>query len=126
MKIFEEVRQLPEFDKDLKKLKKRFMTIEGDLDTLIKTELALYHKLGIDNNGIFEIADLNIPNPKIYKVKKFACRSLKDKGVKTGLRLIYAHYEDKNIVELEEIYYKGDKENEDRERIYKYYKKSDS
>jgi mRNA-degrading endonuclease YafQ of YafQ-DinJ toxin-antitoxin module len=126
VKIFEEVRQLPEFDKDLKKLKKRFMTIEGDLDTLIKTELALYHKLGIDNNGIFEIADLNIPNPKIYKVKKFACRSLKDKGVKTGLRLIYAHYEDKNIVELEEIYYKGDKENEDRERIYKYYKKSDS
>jgi mRNA-degrading endonuclease YafQ of YafQ-DinJ toxin-antitoxin module len=126
VKIFEEVKQLPEFDKDLKKLKKRFMTIEGDLDTLIKTELALYHKLGIDNNGIFEIADLNIPNPKIYKVKKFACRSLKDKGVKTGLRLIYAHYEDKNIVELEEIYYKGDKENEDRERIYKYYKKSDS
>jgi mRNA-degrading endonuclease YafQ of YafQ-DinJ toxin-antitoxin module len=122
VKIFEEVRQLPEFDKDLKKLKKRFMTIEGDLDTLIKTELALYHKLGIDNNGIFEIADLNIPNPKIYKVKKFACRSLKDKGVKTGLRLIYAHYEDKNIVELEEIYYKGDKENEDRERIYKHYK----
>jgi len=123
VKIFEEVRRLPEFEKELKKLTKRFRTLEEDLDILIKTELVLYHKLGIDNNGIFEIADLNIPNPKIYKVTKFASRSLKGKGVHSGLRLIYAYYEDKDRIELIEIYYhdRGD-EIEDRERIYKHYK----
>ena len=123
MKIFEEVRRLPEFEKELKKLKKRFMTIEGDLDTLIKTELALYHKLGIDNKGVFEIANLNISNPKIYKVVKFACRSLPGKGARSGLRLIYAYYEDENKIELIEIYYHDHGyEIEDRERIYKHYK----
>lgn len=124
MKIFEEIKQLPEFERDLEKLKKRFRTIEEDLDTLIKTELALYHKLGIDNKGIFPIADLGITYPRIFKVIKFACLSLKGKGVRSGLRLIYAYYEDKNRVELVEIYYhdRGD-EIEDRERIYKYYKK---
>lgn len=122
MKIFD-VRRLPEFEKELKKLTKRFRTLEEDLEILIKTELVLYHKLGIDNKGVFEISDLNILTPKIYKVKKFACRSLKDKGVKTGLRLIYAYREDKDIIELVEIYFKSDKENEDRERICKYYKK---
>ena len=125
MKIFEEVRQLSEFDKDLKKLAKRFRTIEEDLQILIKYGLGAFYKFNRDNKGIFEISDLGISYPKIFKVRKFACRSLKGKGVQSGLRLIYAYYEDKDILELIEIYYKGDKENEDRERIYRYYKKTD-
>jgi len=33
--------------------------------------------------------------------------------------VIYAYFEEADRIELIEIYYKGDKENEDRERIFK-------
>jgi len=103
----------------LKRLAKKFRTIEDDLDTFIETEIYLFHKLKIDNNGIFRITDLSMNYPEIYKAKKFACRSLKGKGVHSGIRVIYAYFQDEDKIELIEIYYKGDKENEDRERIQK-------
>jgi len=65
---------------------------------------------------------LLIQNSKIYKAKKFACRSVRRKGVQSGIRVIYAYFEEEDKIELIEIYYKGDKESEDRERILKYYK----
>ncbi|MEW6455329.1 MAG: hypothetical protein AB1410_01265 [Acidobacteriota bacterium] len=123
MKIFNEVSFLPEFEKDMKKLLKRFKTLEDDLKNFIKTELNLYHKLKRDNKGIFQIQGLQIKSPKIYKAKKFTCRSLKGKGVQSGIRVVYAYFEEKDKIELIEIYYKGDKENEDRNRILKYYGK---
>lgn len=121
-KIFNEVRQLTEFQKDLKKLSKKFRTLEEDLKVFVEKQLNLYHKLNIDNKGILPIADLGIVYPKIYKAKKFASRSLKGKGVASGIRVIYAYFEREDVIELIEIYYKGDKENEDRDRIVKYYK----
>ncbi len=122
-KIFNEISRLPEFEKDIKKLLKRFKTLEDDLNIFIEKELNLYHKLKIDNKGIFQIPGLQVENPKIYKAKKFASRSLKGKGVQSGIRVIYAYFEKEDKIELIEIYYKGDKENEDRERILRYYKK---
>lgn len=122
-RIFLEIRCLPEFEKDIHKLSRRFKTIEDDLRIFIEKELKLFHKLKIDNQGIFHIPGLQIENPKIFKAKKFACRSLKGKGVHSGIKLIYAYFEEENIIELIEIYYKGDKENEDRRRIFKYYKR---
>jgi len=123
MKIFRKISRLPEFDKDVKKLLKKFKTLEDDLEIFIKNQLNLYHKLKIDNKGAFQIPGLQIENPKIYKARKFACRSLKGKGVQTGIRVIYAYFEEEDRIELIEIYYKGDKENEDKERILRYYKK---
>jgi len=35
--------------------------------------------------------------------------------------VIYAYFEKQDKIELVEIYFKGDKENEDRLRILKYY-----
>jgi len=64
---------------------------------------------------------LKIEHAKIFKAKKIACRSLKGKGVKSGIRVIYAYFESDDRIELIEIYYKGDKENEDRERIIRNY-----
>jgi hypothetical protein len=121
MKIFREISRLPEFDKDMRKLLRRFKTLEDDLRVFIKNELNLYHKIRIDNKGVFQVPGLKIESPKIYKAKKFACRSLKGKGVQSGIRVIYAYFENQDKIELIEIYYKGDKENEDRERISKYY-----
>lgn len=124
-KIFNDTRRLAEFEKDLKKLVRKFRTIEEDLKTFIEKQLKLFHKLHIDNKGVFHISDLGISYPKIYKAKKFACRSLKGKGAASGIRVIYAYFEKEDIVEFVEIYYKGDKENEDRKRILMYYKNRD-
>ena len=123
MKTFNEICRLPEFDNDLRKLLKRFKILEDDLKIFIEKQLNLYHKLKIDNRGVFQITGLPIESPKIYKAKKFACRSLKGKGVQSGIRVIYAYFEEVDKIEFIEIYYKGDKENEDRERILRYYKK---
>jgi len=118
---FREIVRLPEFERDLKKLSKRYRTLDEDLETLIKHQIVLLHKLEIDNRGTFRIPGLPFQEPKIYKVKKFACKALKGRGATTGLRLIYAYFEDADRVELIEIYFKGDKENEDKERILTIY-----
>lgn len=120
-KIFNEIKKLTEFENDLKKLLKKFPTLNDDIDIFIEKQLNLYHKLNIDNKGIFPISNSGINYPKLYKVKKFACRSLKGKGVNSGIRIIYAYYEGEDIIEFVEIYYKGDKKNEDKNRISKYF-----
>lgn len=117
MKIFKKITQRSEFEKDFKKLKKRFRTLDSDLENFIKVQLKIFHKLDIDNKGIVEIQGLGIEYPKIYKARKFACKSLKGTGARSGIRIIYAYYPDLDKIEFIEIYYKGDKEKEDRKRI---------
>jgi hypothetical protein len=121
MPAFRETRRLAGFEADLKKLRKRYRTLEADLATLMTAQIVLFHKLERDAKGIFRIPGLPFDRPEIYKVKKFACRALKGRGAESGLRLIYAYFRDEDAVELIEIYFKGDKENEDRERILKNY-----
>jgi mRNA-degrading endonuclease YafQ of YafQ-DinJ toxin-antitoxin module len=121
-KIFKDIVYLSEFEKEKKKLLKRFRTLDEDLDNFINVQLKLFHKLGIDNNAVEQICDLGISKPNIYKVKKFACKSLKGKGVQFGIRIIYSYFEKDDKIEFVEIYYKGDKENEDRDRIKRLYK----
>ena len=123
MKIFSKISRLPEFEKDFKKLLKRFKTLEEDLKVFVEKQLNLYHKLNKDNKGIFPMTGLSIENPGIYKAKKFACRSLKGKGVHSGIRVIYSYFQDEDRIEMIEIYYKGDKKVEDRNRILRYCKK---
>jgi hypothetical protein len=123
MNIFKQICSRPEFGKDLKKLSKRFMKIEEDLQIFIDKQLNLYHKLKIDNGGIVQVPDLHIEIPKIYKARKFACRALKGKGSLSGIRIIYAYFEVEDKIEFIEIYYKGDKGNEDRARILRNYSK---
>lgn len=120
--VFHEIKFLPEFEKDFKKLSKRFRTLPDDLKNFIEFQLNLTHKQKIDNQGVVRMADLGIAYPLIYKARKFACKALKGKGSNTGIRVIYAHFEKEDRIEFVEIYYKGDKENEDRERIERHYK----
>jgi hypothetical protein len=124
-KIFIDIRKLTEFEKDLKKLARKFRTLDEDLKTFIANQLKLTHKLNIDNKGVVRMSDLGIEYPKIYKARKFPCRALKGKGAASGLRIIYAYYENEDVIEFVEIYYKGEKENENRERILRYYGKQD-
>ncbi len=120
MGAFEETSRLPEFEREIRRLLKRFKTIEDDLEIFIEKQLFLYHKLKIDNRGIFQITGLPVENPRVYKARKFTCKSLKGKGAQTGRRVIYADDEEKDKIVLIEMYFKGDKANEDKERIFEY------
>jgi mRNA-degrading endonuclease RelE of RelBE toxin-antitoxin system len=122
-KLFKKISHVPEFEKDMKKLVRRFASLEEDLQTFIRVAMNLFHKQNIDTQAIFHISDIGIRSPKIYKVKKFACKALKGKGVHSGIRVIYAYDEEKDRIEFIELYYKGDKESENRERIMKYFRK---
>lgn len=117
--LFKKISHVLEFEKDMKRLK-RFSSLEEDLQMFIKVALNAFHKQNIDSRAIFHISDLGIRSPKIYKAKKFACKALKGKGAYSGIRVIYAYYEEEDWIEFMEIYYKGDKESEDWERIKKY------
>ena len=120
-KLFKDISHVAEFEKDLKKLARRFTSLEEDLQVFIKVAMNMFHKQNIDSRAILQISDLGIHSPKIYKAKKFACKALKGKGAQSGIRVIYAYHQDEDRVEFVEIYYKGDKENEDRKRIMKYF-----
>ena len=122
-KLFNEIRELKEFEREFRKLLKKFKTLKEDMQTFINTQLKLYHKQKVDNSGVVRISNLAIDEPKIYKARKFACRSLKGTGGRSRIRIIYAYYEEEDIIEFIEIFFKGDKDNEDRDRIYRYYKK---
>ena len=111
-------RELDVFRKDLKKLLKKYRSLEDDLETIKKV---LKTQPGERPPFSYRINGLGIETC-IIKVKKIACKSLKGKGVNSGLRLIYAHFEEARRIEFIEIYHKGDKELEDRDRILKHYK----
>jgi hypothetical protein len=112
-----------EFAKDFKKLAKKFKTLADDIETAKKNAIELYHLHKIDNQSIFQIQEFKSDEMEICKLKKFACKALKGKGVQSGIRVIYAYHKNRLRIEFIEMYYKGDKENENRERIKAYLSK---
>jgi hypothetical protein len=56
----------------------------------------------------------------VSQCRSTAVSRLKGKGVHSGIRVTYAYFSVEGRIEFIEIYYKGDQENEDRERIKKY------
>lgn len=108
--IFEE---LPEFTRDLKILLKRFRTLTEDIDNVKKVLEVMPDERPPFS---FRIDNLGVETCTI-KVKKIACKALKGRGVNSGLRLIYAYFEQETKIILIEIYHKSDKEIEDRQRI---------
>lgn len=112
---------LPEFDKELKSLsKKRFRTLEQDLD-LFKQRILIKYPRGY-SPAVVAIDRLGIET-EIYKVKHFRCHALKNKGSRSGIRIVYAYFPAENKVEFVQIYYKEkDDVDCDRGRIFRYYK----
>lgn len=115
MMVFSEIEP---FKKDCKVLSKKYKTLKDDLEVVQKVLEILPDarppfSFRIDNLGI---------ETCVIKVKKIACKSLKGKGVNSGLRLVYAYFKDDDKIVFIEIYHKNDKENEDRERILSCFK----
>lgn len=108
------------FEKDLKRLLKKFRTLEDDVEVAKKNAIELLHVMKIDNNSVEQIPNFCSDELKICKIKKFACKALKGRGVQSGVRVIYAYYVLTNTVDFIEMYFKGESENEDKERIKQY------
>lgn len=108
-------KQTDEFTKDFKHYFKRYKTLLDDIEELKK--VLNIQPLGIGRNFAVITKQNNVT---IVKARLF-CRSLK----KNSLRLIYVYINNCNSIELiaiefVELYFKGDKENEDHKRIKRY------
>lgn len=102
--------QLPEFEKELKKLSKKYPTLVYDVEDI--KPILESNPTGIGKN--FTIIATS-EKTKIVKVR-LHCESLRARTV----RIIYAYHKEEIKFMYIEIYYKGDKENEDRERVKEY------
>ena len=122
LEVMIKYKESDEFKKDFKNLAKKFISLPEDLVTVKKAVIELRHVLNIDNLSTFEITGYNSEDVSFWKIKKFACKSLKGRGVKSGIRIVYCWCCEKEAIIFLEIYFKADKENEDRNRIKKYIK----
>lgn len=121
----------PEFQKDFKRLLGKFRSLEDDLALVKITAIEFYH-IGILNSqdvlekkdirAIFPIPGFRTEKIQVCKIKKFACKALKGRGSQSGIRIIYAFHCNTLKIDFIEIYFKGEKENEDRDRIKDYLK----
>jgi len=105
--------ELPEFQKDLKRLLKKYRTLTSDLEEVhrglnVYPDASPPYSFRIENLGIITC---------VIKIKKIASDSFKGRGVNSGFRLIYAYFEREERIVFIELYHKNEKENEDRERI---------
>ena len=101
---------LPECEREWKRLAKKYRTLDDDLQKLQPILEAC--PTGIGKNFTVLHAGKTF---SIIKVR-MACRALHDRS----LRLIYAYHDREKSIIFLELYYKGDKENEDRGRIEEY------
>lgn len=109
-------KQLPEFEKELKKLSKKYQTLHQDLKTLEKV-------LNSQPTGIGKNFTILHYSEEVILVKtRLACKSLRDRS----MRVIYAYHNQTVTFVYIELYFKGNKESEDAGRIAEYLKKNSS
>ena len=103
--------ELPEFEKERKRLARKFRSLSEDLQEF--QNVVSVAPLGTGKKHFAIIAQSERVN--IVKARLF-CRYLKG----SSLRVIYAYCEQDERIEFLEIYFKGDKETEDHDLVRKY------
>ncbi len=107
-----------EFLRDFKKLLKKFSSLHDDLEVNKRYRIELFHIKNIDSRSIFKIQGVgNTVELQFFKVKKFQCKSLKGRGAKSGIRIIYAYFPTEQKIVFLEIYFKAKQEKEKKQRI---------
>mgnify|MGYP001596103502 CR=1 FL=1 len=104
--------ELSEFSKEFRHLAKKYRSLSGDLEEFKRVITVV----PLGNSKHFNVITKN-EQCAIVKARLF-CRYLKG----SSLRVIYAFYCDSLRIDFIEIYFKGDKENENQERIKEYLK----
>ena len=102
--------ELSEFSKEFKQLSKKYLSLMEDLDEFKK----ILSAIPLGNSKHFNVITRS-SGAMIVKARLF-CKYLKG----SSLRVIYSYIQQTNTIEFIELYFKGSKANEDRERI-KYY-----
>ena len=102
--------ELPEFQKERKRLARKYRSLSDDLREF-RNVVSI---VPLGNRKHFTVIAQN-ENLHIVKARLF-CRYLKG----SSLRVIYSYFEQEQRIEFIEIYFKGDKENEDRHRVKEY------
>lgn len=112
---------IPEFEKDFKKLEKRYRTLNADFENMKKNLLEAHYLKGapLPPQSVVDIEGMCSENYRSKKVRKFACKSLKNLGNRSGIRVIFVIEEELKITFIE-IYHKSDKEIENKERLKQY------
>lgn len=105
--------ELPEFQKERKRLARKYRSLSEDLQEFQN----VVSVVPLGNSKHFAVIAQN-ETVRIVKARLF-CRYLKG----SSLRVIYSYFEQKQRIEFIEIYYKGNQENEDRERVRAYVNK---
>ena len=112
---------VPEFNKELKALSKKYKHLEADFKMLRR----VLEKTPINSiPGNHRISDLGVTvQTHVYKLKKFRSLDCKGKGSRSGFRIIYAHIieEDDDKIIFIEIYHKNNQSNHDKDRILRYF-----
>ena len=113
------IKRLPGFERDMKRLLKKYGTLEEDLSTFISATLRLLAsgEYSPEPLGLFPIGGREVSGKGFFVAKKFACRSLKGTGSSSGIRIVLRWLPDPGEIHLIEIYHKNEKEVEDLERI---------
>ncbi|MFH2021797.1 MAG: hypothetical protein ABIJ33_00740 [Patescibacteria group bacterium] len=102
--------ELPEFTKESKRLGKKYRSLPKDLTEFKRVVEAM----PLGNRKHFNVITQN-HIVSIVKARLF-CRYLKG----SSLRIIYAFFKHHQRIEFIELYFKGNKANEDRGRIKEY------
>ena len=104
--------QLPEFTKEFAKLAKKYKSLPRDLADL---EILLRaNPVGFGTNFV------TLHHSEVLRIVKtrLACKSLRERS----LRVVYAYHANRIEFMYIEVYFKGAKANENRERIAEYIK----
>lgn len=111
-----EIARISEFDRDLKKLMKKYPSLNEDMEVFIKA-LSCIRQNNIP--GIVRIANIGQEYERypVYKVRSFRCRSLTGSGSKSGMRVVFYDDVSADKIILIQIYHKSATENHDRARI---------
>ena len=110
-------KKLPEFDKDFKTLLKRFRTLESDFETFKKYTIETFYEKNVPTTAFVPIEGFCGKTYASCKVRKFACRSLPGRGSQSGIRIIFVWQENIRTITFVEMYFKGDKPEENRLRL---------
>lgn len=99
------------FQAELKRLTKKYRSLPEDIEEFER----IVSTIPLGNSRHFAILHRE-ENLYIIKARLF-CRYLKGSSY---LRIVYAYYEKKATIELIELYFKGEREREDQQRIEEY------
>lgn len=104
--------ELPKFSKEFKRLAKNYRSLSDDLIEFKR----IISVIPLGNSKHFNI--ITKTEQRIIIKARLFCRYLKG----SSLRVVYAFHCQSCIIDFIELYFKGEKENEDYERIKEYLK----